>query len=176
MRPVTEYTIEVDGQTIPVLKAPLVDPARLSRDAGDPTLCEYLVRVQWIATRPTSDAIWRTGLFTNQMPACKLRDPDTIGYLEDAFEVLKFGGAGFTLNPISVTGAAQGDVQPCRALLHLACGTGRLLLAFAVAGPRRAVVPRRDESRAGSGPRPRRAAERGCLSADDASGHSLPSS
>jgi len=41
--------------------------------------------------------------------------------------------------------------RPCRAILDLARGTGRLLLQFAVAGPRGAVVPRRDESRAGSG-------------------------
>jgi uncharacterized protein with ParB-like and HNH nuclease domain/predicted transport protein len=87
LRPVTEYAVQVDGRTVPILEAPLVDRAKLSHNAEDPALREYLVRVEWSATRPITGAIWRTGLFTNEMPACKLRDPETIAYLERALGV-----------------------------------------------------------------------------------------
>jgi uncharacterized protein with ParB-like and HNH nuclease domain/predicted transport protein len=85
VRPVTEYLVEIDGRSVPILDAPLTDQARLSHDVDDPDLRESLVRMEWIATRPIGSAIWRSGLFTNQMPACKLRDPETIAYLEEAF-------------------------------------------------------------------------------------------
>jgi len=52
---------------------------RLARPIG------HLVRVEWLKTRPTEDAAWQSGLFTNQVPVCKLRDRDTIEFLEDAF-------------------------------------------------------------------------------------------
>jgi hypothetical protein len=54
-------------------------------DADDPDLREHLVRIEWLKTRPLEDAAWQTGLFTNQIPVCKLRDRDTIEFLEDAF-------------------------------------------------------------------------------------------
>jgi uncharacterized protein with ParB-like and HNH nuclease domain/predicted transport protein len=87
IRPVTDYAVEVDGRKMPILDAPLADREKLSHDIDDPNLRESLVRVEWIATRPIEEAIWRTGLFTNQMPACKLRDPETIAYLEQAFNL-----------------------------------------------------------------------------------------
>ena len=86
-RPVTEFEVEVDGQRLPILEAPLADPEKLRHDADDPELREHLVRVEWLKTRPLDEAAWQTGLFTNQMPACKLRDRETIEYLEQAFEL-----------------------------------------------------------------------------------------
>ena len=91
-RPVTSFETEIDGRNVPILDAPLADRVKLSHDLEDPGLRESLVRVEWIATRPTSGAIWRTGLFTNQVPACKLRDQETITYLEQAFGVSKAEG------------------------------------------------------------------------------------
>jgi uncharacterized protein with ParB-like and HNH nuclease domain/predicted transport protein len=84
-RPVTEFEVEIDGQRLPILEAPLTEPDKVTHDAENPELCEYLVRVEWIKTRPVGEAAWQTGLFTNQMPACKLRDRETIEFLEDAF-------------------------------------------------------------------------------------------
>jgi uncharacterized protein with ParB-like and HNH nuclease domain/predicted transport protein len=84
-RPVTEFYVEVDGQRLPILEAPLVEPEKVAHDADDPQLREHLVRVEWLATRPVEDAVWQPGLFTNQITACKLRDPDTIEHLEVAF-------------------------------------------------------------------------------------------
>jgi hypothetical protein len=84
-RPVMEFEVEVDGQRMPILRAPLTDPEKVAHDADNPNLCEHLVRVEWLQTRPVEEAVWQAGLFTNQIPACKLRDRDTIEFLEDAF-------------------------------------------------------------------------------------------
>ena len=84
-RPVTEFEVELDGRRVPILEAPLAEPEKVVHDADDPERREHLVRVNWLATRPIEEAAWQTGLFTNQVPVCKLRDRDTIEYLEDAF-------------------------------------------------------------------------------------------
>jgi hypothetical protein len=72
-------------QRRPILEAPLADPEAVRHDADDPERCEHLVRVEWLKTRPIENAVWQSGLFTNQVPACKLRDQETIEYLEQAF-------------------------------------------------------------------------------------------
>jgi uncharacterized protein with ParB-like and HNH nuclease domain len=87
VRPVTEFEVEVDGKKIAILDAPLSDPEKVTHDADAPELCEQLVRVEWLVTRPLEEAVWQTGLFTNQVPVCKLRDRDTIEFLEVAFGV-----------------------------------------------------------------------------------------
>ena len=84
-KPVTEFEVEVDGQRRPVLETPLAEPDKLARDVEDPELREHLVRVDWVEARSLDAAVWQTGLFTNQMPVCKLRDRETIEYLEEAF-------------------------------------------------------------------------------------------
>jgi predicted transport protein len=87
VRPVTGFEVDVDGVRTPILNAPLADRDKVAHDADDPELREHLVRVEWLKTRPTEDAVWQSGLFTNQVPVCKLRDRDTIEFLEDAFEL-----------------------------------------------------------------------------------------
>ena len=84
-KPVTEFEVEVDGQRRAILEAPLGEPNKLARDVDDPELREHLVRIEWVEARSLDAAVWQTGLFTNQMPVCKLRDGETIEYLEDAF-------------------------------------------------------------------------------------------
>ena len=84
-RPVTEFEVEVDGQRVPILQAPLADAEPIVHDADNPGLCEHLVRVDWLRTRPTEEAIWQPGLFTNQVTVCRLRDLETIEYLQQAF-------------------------------------------------------------------------------------------
>ena len=87
VRPVTEFEVEINGQRIPILEAPLAEPDKLAANAESPELCEHLVKVEWQGTRSLDDAIWQAGLFTNQMPACRLRDRDTIDFLEREFGV-----------------------------------------------------------------------------------------
>jgi uncharacterized protein with ParB-like and HNH nuclease domain/predicted transport protein len=93
-RPVTEFNVEVDGQRRPILEAPLADPEAVRHDADNPERCEHLVRVEWLKTRPIENAVWQSGLFTNQVPACKLRDQETIEYLEQAFGLAPDTGGG----------------------------------------------------------------------------------
>ena len=87
VRLVSDFKVDVEGQETSILEAPLADAEKVTHDADDPELCEQLVRVEWLATRSLEDAVWQTGLFTNQMPACKLRDSETIEVLEVAFGV-----------------------------------------------------------------------------------------
>jgi hypothetical protein len=61
----------------------------MAHDAHNPELREHLVRVEWIETRRTEDAAWQPGLFTNQVPVCKLRDRDTIEFLEEEFALVE---------------------------------------------------------------------------------------
>ena len=84
-RPVTEFDVEIGDRRIPIVDAPLAEPEQVVHDADDPERCEHLVRVEWLRTRPVKDAVWQPGLFTNPVTACKLRDPETIEYLERAF-------------------------------------------------------------------------------------------
>jgi len=46
-----------------------------------------VVPVEWIATVPDSQAIWKTGMFANQNSACKLRKQFTIETVADALGV-----------------------------------------------------------------------------------------
>jgi predicted transport protein len=88
-RPVAEFEVKVNGQKQSILEAPLAEPEKVAHDADNPELCEALVRVEWLATRPLDERVWQTGLFTNQMPACRLRHRETIDYLENAFGLSK---------------------------------------------------------------------------------------
>jgi uncharacterized protein with ParB-like and HNH nuclease domain/predicted transport protein len=84
-RPVTEFDVEVAGQRVPIINAPLADPEPVVHDAEDPKRREHLVRVEWLRTRTVEDAVWQPGLFTNQVTVCRLRDQETVDYLEKAF-------------------------------------------------------------------------------------------
>lgn len=90
-RPVTEFDVEVDGQLLPILEAPLADAKAIHHDADDPERREHLVRIEWLKTRSIEDAVWQSGLFTNQVTACRLRDQETIEYLEQAFGLASDG-------------------------------------------------------------------------------------
>lgn len=56
--------------------------------AGDSTkTAEYVVPVEWEATVPASQAIWKTGMFANQNSACRLSKQFTIDTVEAALGV-----------------------------------------------------------------------------------------
>lgn len=48
---------------------------------------EYVVGVEWIVTRPRTDAIWQSGMFANQNSACRLRNKFTIDRLTELFKL-----------------------------------------------------------------------------------------
>ena len=84
--PVTEFSVEHDGETIPILDAP-IDAESMDDHAGDETRQEYLVPVEWIDTRPVSEAVWEKGMFANQNTVCKLRNQFTLERLTEHFDV-----------------------------------------------------------------------------------------
>jgi hypothetical protein len=88
--PVKEFQVLENGQTKSLLSLPLTAP-HMDANVDDPELCEYVVPVRWVITRPTGQAFWRTGMFANQNPACRLRDTGTLELLAEHFGVSRDG-------------------------------------------------------------------------------------
>ena len=84
-RPVREVVVEVDGQKVPLLDAPLQAPM-MAENADDDKMSEWVVRVDWSETRPASGAFWKAGMFANQNSACKLRNRFTLERLAEEFD------------------------------------------------------------------------------------------
>src|SRR5947209_7687601 len=91
--PVKDFKVTedmVDGKVItgsreiPILQAPLI-ATKMDKNADDPDLCEYLVRVEWIRAVPRTEAYWEKGLFANQNIACRLTNSFTIERLSQHF-------------------------------------------------------------------------------------------
>lgn len=55
-----------------------------ARDVADDN-AEWVVPVEWFASRSESDAYWEKGMFASQHSACKLRQEFTLGRLADHF-------------------------------------------------------------------------------------------
>jgi hypothetical protein len=83
---VGDFEVEVDGVTMPILKAPHETPD-LGDEADDPERCEYMARVRWIDVRPRKQAVWEKGMFANQNVVAKLRHPFTLQRLAEVFRV-----------------------------------------------------------------------------------------
>lgn len=60
-------------------------PSGAGTASNDLELSEYVVRVEWIATRPASEAIWEKGMFANQNTVCELRSRFTLDRLLEGF-------------------------------------------------------------------------------------------
>jgi hypothetical protein len=91
MQPVHEFTVAVNGQTIPILEAPLQAPNVDAWVKDSSERWEYLVRVEWIKTVSRDEAIC----------IVRLRDPFTLerGVLvgEHALPPSHFGAVPATL-------------------------------------------------------------------------------
>jgi hypothetical protein len=82
---VTDFKVEEDGKTIPILEADL-DAESMDDNAGDPEMQEFLVPVEWIDTRPIERAVREPGMFANQNTVCKLRNQFTLERLAEHFD------------------------------------------------------------------------------------------
>jgi hypothetical protein len=89
---VGEFKVNVGGQTVPILEAPLKQPA-IGEGADDEDLSEYMVRVEWIKTLPRDQAIWEKGMFANQNTAVRMRDQFTLERLTERFGLEDADGA-----------------------------------------------------------------------------------
>ena len=82
--PVTEFTVEIDGEQHPLLECDL-DAEAMDANADDPELREYVVGIDWTDVRPLSEAYWETGMYANQNTATKLRNQFTLDRLHREF-------------------------------------------------------------------------------------------
>lgn len=55
MKPVKDFTVDLNGITMPILQAPLQAP-QMGENADNPELSQYLVRVDWLKTLPIEQA------------------------------------------------------------------------------------------------------------------------
>lgn len=83
-RPVTEFTVPLDGKEVPLLETPL-KAQKMGDSSADPEKCEHVVRVEWIKTVPKNDAFWEKGMFAVQHTACRLRNRFTLDRLTQHF-------------------------------------------------------------------------------------------
>ena len=84
-RPVVEFTVSVDGRSVPILGAPELEAPDMGLNAGDPERCEYLARVSWERVCAREDAAIWPGAFANQNTVCRLRHEETLEHLAQAF-------------------------------------------------------------------------------------------
>ena len=69
-RPMTEFEIDTDEGRRPALDT-IADAQRYRSYAADPDTAEYVVRVEWLDTKPESEAVRETGFFGNQNTVCR---------------------------------------------------------------------------------------------------------
>lgn len=84
--PVTEFTLEIDGEQHPILDLDL-DAEAMGENADDPELREYVVGVDWVDTRPLNEAYWEAGMYANQNTVTKLRNQFTLDRLYQQFNI-----------------------------------------------------------------------------------------
>jgi hypothetical protein len=81
---VKDFFVQMNGKRVSILDAPK-KAARMDENADDPERSEYLVRVEWLKTRPVGEPIWQKGMFANQNSVCKLRNKFTLDTLVQQF-------------------------------------------------------------------------------------------
>jgi hypothetical protein len=85
-KPIRDFTVEVDGRTVPGLEAPLLAP-NMGDGANDEERSEYLARVEWIRSVSKEQAFWEKGLFAHQRTVLPMRDPETLTRLVEHFDL-----------------------------------------------------------------------------------------
>lgn len=83
--PANEATLEVNGIETPFRSLEL--NGEYHHGSDEPDDLEYIVPVEWTATRPIEEFVWETGMFANQNSACKLRNRFTLDRLRQAFDI-----------------------------------------------------------------------------------------
>lgn len=83
----SDAVVTVDGQPTRLADIQLVGTYQHSQDGDTDETAEYVVPVEWEATVPVTQAIWKRGLFANQNSACKLSKQFTIDTVARALGV-----------------------------------------------------------------------------------------
>ncbi len=69
-RPITEFEVDTAEGRKPALEV-LENASEYQQRSQDPDEAEYYVRVEWLDTKPKSEAVWEVGLFANQNTVCR---------------------------------------------------------------------------------------------------------
>jgi hypothetical protein len=77
----------VDGSPSKLATLQLQGNYRYPGDEASDDAAEYIVPVEWQATKPRDDAFWKKGMFANQNSACRLSNQFTIDEVSRAFDV-----------------------------------------------------------------------------------------
>ena len=86
--PIRDFHVEVAGQSVPFLDAPMQGRAKfLQYDPDDLAVCSYMVPVTWQRTVDIGDGLWETGFFANQNVVCRMRDDHTRDRVLEFFEL-----------------------------------------------------------------------------------------
>ena len=86
VQPVGDFLVDINGTRVPILDAPLNKPA-MADEKDDPDKREYLVRVDWLRTRPREEAFWKGGMYANQNSVTRLRQRFTLEELTREFDL-----------------------------------------------------------------------------------------
>jgi hypothetical protein len=90
-QPFEDAVLTIRNQRVPMVDLPLKGSYRLSapvdaeNDGEDRR--EWIVPVDWDVAVPREEALWRTGFFANQNPACKLRARFTVDEVSKHFAI-----------------------------------------------------------------------------------------
>ncbi|MDO3377316.1 hypothetical protein [Geoalkalibacter halelectricus] len=84
--PVNEFKVVEGGNEVPILQMPM-QAKNMAKNADDPVLSEYLVRVEWLKAVPKNEAHWEKGFFAIQHTACRLTSSFTIEKLSQHFGI-----------------------------------------------------------------------------------------
>jgi hypothetical protein len=93
VKPVDAFEVDTPAGRVPILEAPLSAP-KMADGLDDPDRREYLVRVEWIRTRPRERAFWKQGMFANQNSVARLRQQFTLDELTREFDLGEDEGSG----------------------------------------------------------------------------------
>jgi len=104
---VNDFMVEVDGNPTPILQLPH-NALEMGEGANDPDLSEYLVRVEWLNTKPMENAFWEKGMFANQNSACKMRNKFTVERLSELFELNQSNEQGKVEFPVPIRAIHKG--------------------------------------------------------------------
>lgn len=84
--PIRDFAVSLSDREVRLIDAP-VQATNLAHDLTDDEMCEWVVPVKWLATRPRPKAYREKGLFASQHTACKLRNAFTIQKLTEHFKL-----------------------------------------------------------------------------------------
>ena len=84
--PIKDFKVNSGGKEVSILDVPLKCEA-IKRNADNPDLCYYFVRVEWLQTLPENQPYWVTGFKANQNSAFKLKNQFTLDKLTEHFKL-----------------------------------------------------------------------------------------